>query len=114
MILKSFLSKDALGNPFWKVRRLFMHEMTIAQNLIEIIKDEMIRHDAKTLKSVLLHVGQLTTIVPESLSFCFEVMTSGTEMEGAELIIDIIPLKGMCRECEKTFEIRDYAFECPH
>lgn len=91
-----------------------MHEMTIAQNLIEIIKDEMIRHDAKALKSALLHVGQLTAIVPESLSFCFEVMTSGTEMEGAELIIEIIPLKAMCRECEKTFEVQDYAFECPH
>ena len=91
-----------------------MHEMTIAQNLIEIIKDEMIRHDARALKSVRLRIGKLSAISPESLSFCFEVMTSGTEMDGAELIIDIITLKGMCRVCEKTFEIQDYAFECPH
>ena len=35
-------------------------------------------------------------------------------MEGAELIIEIIKLKGMFRECEKIFEVQNYAFECPY
>lgn len=87
--------------------------MSIAQSLIEIIREEMIRHDASVLRSVRLHIGQLTAIVPDSLSFCFEVITSGTELEGARLIMDIIPLKGTCRGCKHTFEIEDYAFECP-
>jgi hydrogenase nickel incorporation protein HypA/HybF len=34
-------------------------------------------------------------------------------MEGAKLIIETIPLKGTCRECSLTFEIKDYTFECP-
>jgi len=28
--------------------------------------------------------------------------------------MEVIPLKGMCRECKQAFEIKDYAFECPH
>ena len=40
-------------------------------------------------------------------------MASGTEMEGAKLIMDIIPLKGTCRECKHTFEIQNYTFKCP-
>ena len=91
-----------------------MHEMSIAQSLLEIIREEMAQHDAKVLKSVRLHIGQLSAIVPDSLSFCFEIMTSGTELEGAKLIMEIIPLRGVCRECSQEFEIRDYAFECPH
>ena len=91
-----------------------MHEMSIAQSLLDIIREEMAKHDARVLKSVRLHIGQMSAIVPDSLSFCFEVMTSGTELEGAKLIMEIIPLRGVCKECHQEFEIRDYAFKCPH
>ncbi|MCP4668162.1 MAG: hydrogenase maturation nickel metallochaperone HypA [Deltaproteobacteria bacterium] len=91
-----------------------MHEMSIAQSLVDIIQQEMMKHHAKALKSVRLHVGQLSAVVPDSLSFCFEVITKGTEMEGAELIMDVIPLEGLCKECKETFHIKDYAFLCPH
>ncbi len=36
----------------------------------------------------------------------------GTELEGAELIMDVIPLTGFCHSCALKFEIQDYAFEC--
>jgi len=90
-----------------------MHEMSIAQSMIEIIKEEMQKYDAKTLRSVRLDIGKMSAIVPDALSFCFEVITAGTKMEGARLIIDIIPLKGYCHTCEKEFEIENYVFACP-
>lgn len=90
-----------------------MHEMSIAQSLIEIIKEEMLKHKAKGLRSVRLHVGQMASIVPDALSFCFEVITAGTELQGARLVMDVIPLRGICRACNKDFDILDYAFLCP-
>ena len=90
-----------------------MHEMSIAQSLMEILREEMEKHDAKVLKSVRLQIGQLSAIVPEALSFCFQVMAEGTEMEGAKLVMDVIPLRGRCPECRKEFEIEDYHFACP-
>jgi hydrogenase nickel incorporation protein HypA/HybF len=51
--------------------------------------------------------------VPEAFSFCFQVVTDGTEMEGAKLEMDIIPLQGYCSACQKEFEIKDYYFVCP-
>ena len=91
-----------------------MHEMSIVQSLIDILQEEMTRHQASVLKSVRLHIGELSAIVPSSLSFCFEVITKGTSMEGAKLNMDIIPLKGLCRQCRETFEVKDYVFECPY
>jgi len=90
-----------------------MHEMSIAQSMIDIIKEEMRKADAGTLRSVHLNIGKMSAIVPDALSFCFEIITEGTKMEGARLIIDIIPLKGYCYTCEKEFEIKDYVFACP-
>ena len=91
-----------------------MHEMSIAQSLFEILQDEMVKHHAQSLKSVTLHIGQLSAIVPDSLSFCFEVITSGTNMEGAKLQTEIIPLKARCLDCKSVFEIENYAFHCCH
>ncbi len=90
-----------------------MHEMSIAQSLIDIIREEMGKHQARVLSSVRLHIGQLSAIVPESLSFCFEVMTSGTDLAGARLIMEVIPLRAVCRDCTREFEVQDYVFECP-
>ncbi len=90
-----------------------MHEMSIAQSLVEIIQEEMARHHATKLRSVRLHVGEMSAIVPDSLSFCFEVITAGTRMEGARLIMEIIPVEGKCRACGETFKIKDFIFVCP-
>ena len=90
-----------------------MHEMSIAQSLIEIIREEMLKNNARVLRSVRLNIGQMTALVPDALSFCFEVITAATELEGTKLIMDIIPIIGFCQLCENEFEIRDYAFECP-
>ena len=90
-----------------------MHEMSIAESLLGIVRDEMQKHGVTVLKSVRVNIGQLSAIVPDSLSFCFNIMTSGTELEGAELITEVIPLRGVCKKCKGEFEIENYAFECP-
>jgi hydrogenase nickel incorporation protein HypA/HybF len=88
--------------------------MSIAQSLVDILQEEMVRNNANSLKSVKLRIGKLSAIVPEALSFCFEIIVSGTDMEGADLIMEMIPLRGVCLDCEQPFEIEDFAFSCPH
>jgi hydrogenase nickel incorporation protein HypA/HybF len=91
-----------------------MHEMSIAQSMIEIIREEMEKSNSNVLKSVRLRIGKMSVIVPDSLSFCFGLITEGTDFEGAELLIDIVPLVGLCNDCKMKFEIEDYVFECPY
>lgn len=90
-----------------------MHEMSIAQSLIEIIREEMAQNNALKLRTARIQVGQMSAIVPAALSFCFGVITEGTEMEGAELIVESVPLRGKCHQCGMEFNIEDYAFLCP-
>ena len=91
---------------------IYVHEMSIAQSLIDVLREEMISHSVKTLKSVRLNIGQMSAVVPDALSFCFEVITKDTDLEGVKLIMDIIPLVGYCNECEREFEIKEYNFVC--
>ena len=90
-----------------------MHEMSIAQSVIDIVKEEMVKNNATILRSVRLHVGRMSAVIPESLTFCFEIITSGTDLEGAKLNIHITPLKAYCPACHMEFEIREHDFSCP-
>lgn len=90
-----------------------MHEMSIAQSIIDIVREEMEKHNARVLRSIRLSIGQMSAVVPESLSFCFKVITTGTEFEGAKLIMEIIPIRGYCPQCKREFTIEDFNFECP-
>jgi hydrogenase nickel incorporation protein HypA/HybF len=90
-----------------------MHEMSIAQSLITILQEEMAKHGATALRSVRLNIGEMSAIVPESLSFCFEIIIQGTPLEGAKLLMDRIPLRGYCPGCDRPFDIKDFVFVCP-
>lgn len=90
-----------------------MHEMSIAQGLIDILREEMTKHRAERLRRVKVRIGELSGVVPEALSFCFGVIVEGTPMEGAALELERVPLEGRCRACGERFRIRNYAFQCP-
>ena len=59
------------------------------------------KYHAKRITQVFLEIGELTLIVPELLKKSFEMATTGSIAEGAELIIEITPGKIKCRECGK-------------
>ena len=90
-----------------------MHEMSIAQSLIAIVEEEMIKNNVKTLRSVKVSIGEMSGIVPEALKTCFEIITAKSNMKGAVLKMDIIPLVGGCRKCRKEFKVEEYNFSCP-
>jgi hydrogenase nickel incorporation protein HypA/HybF len=90
-----------------------MHELSIAQGLLELLREEMEKAGAVKLRSVRLEVGGLSGVVPEALSFGFQVVAAGTELEGAELIMDFIPVRCACRECGGRFEVDNCDFRCP-
>jgi hydrogenase nickel incorporation protein HypA/HybF len=89
-----------------------MHEMSIVQGLIAIIKEEMDNAKATRLRSVRVKIGEMAGILPDALKTAFEIVTVGNEMNGAELNMDIAPLMGYCRKCNKEFKIIDYNFTC--
>lgn len=90
-----------------------MHEMAIAQGIYEIVTDAATNNGADKISRIKLQVGQLTAIEPEALRFCFAAMAVGTNAEGAELEIEIIPLINRCQDCSKSFAVEQLRFVCP-
>lgn len=90
-----------------------MHEMGVAIQIIEIasasIPDDMVQC---RVERVNLKVGKLSAIVADSLRFCFEVAIKDTALEGAELVIDEIPVVARCNDCGVKWTIESPVFVC--
>jgi hydrogenase nickel incorporation protein HypA/HybF len=90
-----------------------MHEMSIAENIKEIVIETLADMDTPKLKSVTIEVGELTAVIPESLEFCFQIAIERTSFKGAKLNIVEQPLMGECTQCTEKFKIRNFSFICP-
>ena len=91
-----------------------MHEMSIAQSILNIVDEYMTRENGQKLKEVAVEIGELVAVVPDSLTFCYEVLVEDTDYRDSALNIQIIPLKGTCTACSRSFKIKNYEFLCPH
>lgn len=65
-----------------------MHELSIAQNVLEIVLAEAEKNKGKKVKGVYLKLGEGSAIEPDSLIFCFELVSKGTIAEEAEIHIE--------------------------
>jgi hydrogenase nickel incorporation protein HypA/HybF len=90
-----------------------MHELSIAENLVEIVREEMAKAGLTKLNAVHLKIGEFTHLVPDALSFCFEIATQGGPLEGATLEIEVVPTTGFCQRCQEEFHVEGVLFICP-
>lgn len=90
-----------------------MHEMSIAQSIVDIILQESGNHNVNRVLSVALKVGELSAVEIESLRFCFELVTKGTSAEGARLDIERVQVTCRCQDCGANFKVQELVFSCP-
>ena len=69
-----------------------MHEMALAQGILDVVLDVAGDHEAKTIR---LRVGELQAVTQDSLQFCFEMAATETPAATARLEVEIIPGDGV-------------------
>jgi len=91
-----------------------MHEVSIAQGLLEIAIDNCKKNGYQSIDSIKVKVGKGSGIVPDSLLFAFEALKKDTIAGKATLTIEEIPVGGFCDNCKKQFTVDEaYVIECP-
>jgi hydrogenase nickel incorporation protein HypA/HybF len=90
-----------------------MHELSIAQGILDIVRQSVPEPQCGAVASVAVRVGRLSGVVPDSLEFCFEALVNDSPFEHARLAIEIVPVRCVCEQCDTHFEIEDPIFLCP-
>ncbi len=90
-----------------------MHEMGIANSVLEAVKTEMSLHPGTYPCKVGVRIGEMAAIDQDALRFCFEAIIHETDLESLELAIEFCPRCHRCQICASDFIVRDYDSRCP-
>ncbi|MDA8429621.1 MAG: hydrogenase maturation nickel metallochaperone HypA [Geobacteraceae bacterium] len=73
-----------------------MHEMSITQGIIDICESHA---GGRRVLAIDVEIGELSSVVPDAVAFCFEACSQGTLLQGARLNFIRIPGRGRCLDC---------------
>jgi len=90
-----------------------VHELSIAQSMLEIIIEESNRHGLLRVNKVILQIGEFAAVVPESLTFCFDMVSRDTVAAGAMIEIQNVGARARCDKCGCSFDVENQVFVCP-
>ena len=89
-----------------------MHEMGIANSVLDAVRTEMTRYPESYPTKVGVRIGEMAAIDPEALRFCFDAMIQETDLASLELDIEVCPRRHRCLTCGHEFVVRDYDSSC--
>ncbi|MDP1557769.1 MAG: hydrogenase maturation nickel metallochaperone HypA [Nitrosomonas sp.] len=90
-----------------------MHELSLAENVLQIIEEAAQAQNFTHVKTVWLEIGQLACVEPESLRFYFEVVTQDSVAHQAKLEIIEVAGQGWCDQCQCAAPLASHDDSCP-
>ncbi len=90
-----------------------MHEMGIANSILDGVAAEVRRRPGVRPLKVGVRVGELAGLDPDALRFAFEALTIDTPLAGLGLDIEYRASGSRCRDCGHEFELRNFELLCP-
>ncbi len=90
-----------------------MHELSVTEGLLSIVNEEVKKRGVKKVTAINLVIGELASIIDESVQFYFNILSKGTASEGAVLFFRKIAAEYSCLECNHVFEKKAQSYNCP-
>ncbi len=90
-----------------------MHEMSIAEGILQIVEDAATQQGFKRVTEVRLEIGALSGVEIEALTFCLDVVLKNGIAEGARIELEKVPGTGYCLGCGETVPVLALYDACP-
>lgn len=90
-----------------------MHELSIAQNIVDIVGQYVPPADQQRVRKVLVRIGAMAGVIPDSLTFCFSAVIHHTPLAQAVMEIEHVPFTITCHSCNQTSTAEPGIALCP-
>jgi hydrogenase nickel incorporation protein HypA/HybF len=90
-----------------------MHELSVTESILKIALRHAGQSQAVKITDLYLVIGQLSSIVDDSVQFYWEIITKGTLAEGSRLHFTRIPTQLSCLDCGLRYSPQDEDLACP-
>jgi hydrogenase nickel incorporation protein HypA/HybF len=91
-----------------------MHELPITQSLLEIALRHAQKSDAKRITDLHIIMGELATMVDDSIQFYWDIIAESTIAAGAKLHFCRVPAELQCMACFTKYNPKEKELVCPN
>lgn len=89
-----------------------MHELPVVLDIIQVMDEEAKKNSFHEITQINLVIGELSSIIDESVQMYFEIAAKDHPCEGAKLVFEHRPAMLKCQRCGKEFP-HEKSFQCP-
>ncbi|MFZ5910343.1 MAG: hydrogenase maturation nickel metallochaperone HypA [Chloroflexota bacterium] len=90
-----------------------MHELPVTQSILEIALKHAQKADARRVTNLYIIMGELSTLVDDSIQFYWDLIAEDTIAKGATLHFERVPAELQCLACSGKFTPNGREFSCP-
>lgn len=90
-----------------------MHEMSLAQGIVDMVEQAAVRERFAYVKQLRLEVGALSGVELHALRFALDSMSHEGVLRGTEFVFDIPVATAWCLHCSQTVSISERGQACP-
>ena len=91
-----------------------MHELSVTESILEIALRHAEKAQATRITDLHLVIGQLATLVDDSIQFYWDIIAKDTIAEGACLHFTRIPSEFECLDCGQRYAPGEEILACPN
>jgi hydrogenase nickel incorporation protein HypA/HybF len=84
-----------------------MHELGVAQSIVDAVLSEAERVNAKRVKEINIDVGELMQLDVQVLTEALSLLTKGSKLEGARVLTHVKGASFSCRRCGAKWNMMD-------
>ena len=90
-----------------------MHEIGVLIEVVKTVENFAKQNGVKKIQVLVLQIGELSSMIPRYIEACYPAAVDGTILQETKLKIEIIPGNGICKKCNKVFNLIENNNKCP-
>lgn len=90
-----------------------MHELAVTESILDLASKTARQAGAQRVMDIYLVIGQLSSIIDDSVQFYWDMISENTLCQGARLHFDRVPARFRCSDCGEEFALEKELQPCP-
>ena len=90
-----------------------MHELGVVFEVVKIVESFARENGVTKIDTVVLQIGELSSIIPKFIEDCYPAAVDGTLMQETKLRIEVLPGNAICKRCGKVYNLIANEGKCP-